>query len=248
MENVTGKFLKTLVGDEFESLASASNWKRGPVYISLPDGEIILNRNLLGSKRHITYDLNSDRYRTREFSQVDWPNAVILFGCSNTFGEGLDEADTISCRLSSLINRPVLNMGVGGTSMQHALYNSAILHKIYPKPAAVIQLWTEYSRITYFHKTQAENLGAWNYEKENLYELWNRNEHNSKIQASFISLVSQQLWKDRSLYYEATHFPSTAKLLNCDLLETVDTATDGVHPGAKSSQLTAERIANALNL
>jgi hypothetical protein len=249
MIDLANRFLNTSFGNKFENLAKANNWTSGPVYVNLFDGNISLDQKNSLLKPYVTYNLNSNRYRAIEFHQVDWKNTVVLFGCSNTFGEGLNEDDTISARLSCLINKPVLNLGVSSSSMLYSLYNSALLHKYFTPPKAVVQLWTEYSRVTYFNELGLEHLGTWNYKNKNYFDLWNQNEHNSKSQAYFIRLIAQQLWQEKSLYYEATHFVSTADILNCDILDIVDTALDiGRHPGPKSAQLAAEKIAKNLNI
>lgn len=47
---------------------------------------------------------------------------IILFGCSYTYGSGLNENQTFSHKLSELTKRPVYNRGICGGSLQHMIY------------------------------------------------------------------------------------------------------------------------------
>ena len=76
--------------------------------------------------KSVKYTLNKHSYRTEQFADIDWANSVVIFGCSAVFGVGVDDADTISSQLSTLMNCPVINMGVGGSSITYALHNSII--------------------------------------------------------------------------------------------------------------------------
>jgi hypothetical protein len=68
--------------------------------------------------QQITYKLNSQNYRAPEWDSIDWENSVVMFGCSQVFGVGVDEDQTLGYYLSELLNKPVINLGIpGGSSM-----------------------------------------------------------------------------------------------------------------------------------
>lgn len=94
----------------------------------------------------VNYTLNSLGYRTKEFDQVDWENSIAIFGCSYVFGTGVDDKHTISSFLEDETGIPVINFGVNGSSIMFQLHNSSVLHNYYPKPRAVIYLWTSLLR------------------------------------------------------------------------------------------------------
>ena len=103
------------------------------------DNQQIYEKNCLSQpvdwhyhKNVINYTLNSHRYRTAEFNQIDWKNSIVIFGCSHTFGIGIDDDDTISSNLSKITNVPVINMGIGGTSIAFSFYNNLILFDAMP--------------------------------------------------------------------------------------------------------------------
>jgi len=196
----------------------------------------------------VKYSLNNQGYRTKNFEDIDWKESVVIFGCSNVFGSGLTDEDTISERLSQQIGRPVINMGVGGTSILYSLFNSAILNEHYPTPKGIIHIWTHYSRSTYFTKRKINFLGEWNKEKELFAELWNSNTSNSKSYAWLAKVLSSQIWKDKTSYYEASFFDDTAELLGCDNFRFKDLARDMSHPGRNTAKSVADIIAKRINV
>lgn len=211
------------------------------------------SKNWYYRKNPVHYKLNSSNYRTAEFKDIDWSESVVVFGCSNVFGTGLDEEDTITSCLSKIINRPVINMGVAASSMYFSLNNSVILNEYYPTPKGIVQLWTNIDRITYYRKNKIDHLGGWILEgipseKSGFYGAWALDEVNIKTNALFAQMISRQLWRNHCSYYEATFFEGTAKTLKCDLFRHLDHARDLIHPGRKSAEQAAIKIAKNLKL
>jgi hypothetical protein len=197
------------------------------------------------------YKLNSDGYRTAEFKKINWKDSVVIFGCSMVFGEGLDEEQTISYKLSKLINLPVINMGAIGTSIQFSLHNAVILKENFPTPKAVINLWTERNRSIYYSLPVPMNYGAWNTLEGSFGDLWNQDDNHSKIHAMLAQSISKQLWKD-TVYYEATFFKATREVLKCPHLRghlnSTDYARDNQHPGPLATTAVAKRLAKEILL
>jgi hypothetical protein len=198
---------------------------------------------------HANYSVNSDGYRTLEFDAVDWPNSIVMFGCSMVFGEALDEKHTIAYQLSKLLNCPVINMGVIGSSIQHSVHNQIILKQNYPTPRAVVNIWTEYSRCTLYSDNILNTFGPWNTEKGSYGDIWNANTVNAQVNALLMQAVSRQLWHTTK-HYEATFFRSTQGVLDCEQLNghltKTDYATDGQHPGPLATRAVSELLAEAL--
>jgi hypothetical protein len=199
---------------------------------------------------HTGYVVNSAGYRTTEFDTIDWQESVVIFGCSMVFGEALDEEHTITSQLSRLIDHPVVNMGVIGSSIQHSVHNQLILKQNFPAPRAVINMWTEYSRCTLYNN-MPNTYGPWNTDKGSYGDLWNQDPINSQVHALLMQSISRQLWKDIQ-HYEATFFTSTQGVLNCEqfsghLTET-DYAKDGQHAGPLATNFVAETLAGVLFL
>jgi hypothetical protein len=190
----------------------------------------------------VNYVINSQGYRTQEFNKIDWANSIVMFGCSTVFGIGVDNQHTISHFLSELLDMPVINLGVSSTSITYSLHNALILNQYYPTPKAVINLWTEYSRITYYLDDKIDNKGSWN--EDSFIHEWLRHDSNPATHAVFAQMISHQLWKDKTAYYEATFFPTTAELFECEHLSVFDQARDLIHYGRKTNKAIAKHIAN----
>jgi len=193
----------------------------------------------------IKYTLNSKGYRTKEFEHIDWANSIVLFGCSFVFGIGLDDEDTICSQLAKITGIPVVNLGVGGSSMTYSLHNSIILKNGYSTPKAVVHIWTDYHRTVYYRRNRIESYGSWNLEKNNYMDVWSNSNHHSATHGLMASITSKHLWSNTS-YYEASFWNETANSINCDYLKTEDYARDLIHPGIKTARNTAIKIADNL--
>jgi len=223
------------------------------------DSELIYQENLKNQpldwyyrNNPISYQINSDGYRSQEFDSIDWANSVIIFGCSNVFGLGLHEKDTLSYRLSSLIDKPVINMGINGSGMEVALLNSVILNKHYPSPLAVIQIWSHHLRTSYYQANEIHHYRL--LDKKNWYtKAYYENFIHGETRAIMTQMISQIIWENKTKYYEASFFPDTAILLKIPHIICIDEARDTgpgnvAHPGRNSIKTLAVNIKNMLKL
>jgi hypothetical protein len=194
----------------------------------------------------VNYTRNKQGYRTKNFKEIDWANSLVMFGCSNVFGIGVDNTNTIAVHLSNLLKVPVVNLGVEGSSINYSLHNATILRHSYPMPLGVINLWTHYSRTVYYNKRYLENCGDWN-KSHHYFSAWSNDDSHSESYALIASKTSNIYW-EKIKHYEASLFPDTGRLLNCDIYIPTDFARDLVHPGINSNKMIAEKIANKINL
>jgi len=192
------------------------------------------------------YDLNSESYRTKEFNEIDWANSIVIFGCSNVFGND-DNNDTLSNQLQKMINYPVINMGVCASSMEFSFFNNMILKHNYPTPKAVVNVWTAIERTTYYLKDKIINHGSWN-PNEIYMSAYNETRSHSEVHATMMQLITKQAWIEKTQYYECTFFHSTAKLLKLYQHKCIDRATDNMHPGPKTTHTLATKIREELCL
>lgn len=209
------------------------------------------NLNIQGKKweyfnKSVTYTQNKNGYRTYDFDAIDWKNSIVIFGCSNVFGVGLDDSDTISYQLSKKINLPVINMGAPGTSIMFSFHNNLILKNHYPTPRAVVNLWTNYDRCVYYKRFNTLELGSWT-PNDPYYKEWTLSESNSIVQGYFCLIAARNLWNNTK-YYEASMFEETAKKFDIDYIHRLDYARDLIHCGSKTSIYAAEKIAKELNV
>ncbi len=195
---------------------------------------------------------NSSNYRTKEFDQIDWKNSIVIFGCSNVFGAGLTDGETISHQLSMLTNRPVINMGVPSSSIAYSLYNQVILAEKCSAPYAVINLWTSINRLSYFYEKGPCHLGPWTARQPNknifirsiksVFDAWNINDINPALQSTFLQKMAEIIWKDTK-HFQGTFFPNTSDALNVELFQYKDYANDNHHPGPLTAKAVAEQLA-----
>jgi hypothetical protein len=223
-------------------------------FFSGTDTEELYKKNLITQPEDwyyknntIKYNLNKDGYRAPEFSTIDWTESIVVFGCSTTFGVGVHEEDTIPNQLSQLTNRPVINMGVGGSSIMFSFLNSTILKAKCITPKAVVQIWTWYNRSTLF-TDKVRHCGTWDNKFGEFSYTWNQS--NNPVAYTLLTCnASRQLWQNTN-YYETSFFTDTADILGCDWLNAnyIDKARDLIHPGRKALSMAAQTIAKKLKL
>ena len=97
----------------------------------------------------VEYTINSNKFRTKEFKDIDWKNSIVILGCSHAFGVGVTDEHTISSYLQEITGKYVVNLGHPGLSNGVIAYNSYYLKENYPEPLAVVNLWTNMVRTFY---------------------------------------------------------------------------------------------------
>ena len=93
-----------------------------------------------------------------------------------------------------------------------------------------------------FNGEHPVNHGAWD-QNSKFFKEWILCTDNPTNHAAAIAFSSSQIWKD-TIYYEASHFDETSRLLNCDFFPTIDKARDLFHPGRESARQAAIQIYN----
>ena len=117
----------------------------------------------------ITYSLNSQGFRCREFNLLEWDSSILTFGCSNTFGVGVDESDTWPHKLGLFLQKPVINLAQGGQGWGFNWVNSVRVIKAGYKPLGVVYYWPTTERMFTLPESSDPNLvsghGIWNTKK-----------------------------------------------------------------------------------
>jgi len=219
------------------------------------DTEQLFKEHLLTQPNHwfyrnnpIEYKLNKHGYRTHEFDSIDWANSIVVFGCSNVFGVGVHEEDTLSNQLSVLTNTPVVNMGIGASSIEYSLYNSIILNEHYPTPKAVIQVYSAIDRTTYYNKKNVKHHGSWDMKPNDYMDLYSTDPTHARVHAIMAQMISKQLWADKTKYYETSFFNDILNTLNLVSPTWYDVARDLKHPGRETLYKLAQQIKDNLEL
>ena len=160
----------------------------------------------------VKYTLNSSGYRTKEFDDIDWKESIVIFGCSHTFGTGITDEHTIPYFLEQLSGRPVINMGIAGSSIQTSLHNSIILaDSEYPTPKAVVYLWTALNRFQTYQENYVEINGDWN-KKETKGQKFQNLSNLIPFNLMNIKMI-RNLWKNKTIYREIGKFTDGEELI-----------------------------------
>lgn len=189
----------------------------------------------------VKYTLNSLGYRTKQFDNIDWENSIVLFGCSFIFGAGVTDEHTIPYFLEQLSGRPVINMGLAGSSIQTTFHNCIILNDSkYPTPKVIVNVLPALSRFLKYEDICVQNYGFWN--TGNSIDEFTTN----------ILLIKyiRNLWKTKTYYCEYTWDFGSIVLLNklddsfrCKYLNTeCSLARDLIHCGPKTNLKLATEI------
>lgn len=211
------------------------------------DNEKSFRKNLKKKKQEdwiyntksITYKINSHGFRTSPFSKIDWANSIVVLGCSNVYGVGLAVEDTMCSQLEKILNIPVVNLGIPGSAVDLVCWNSLILHNYYPRPKAVIQIWTGLSR--YSDYIQREAWVSYSPRDPGYY-----NRLNWDMRSQYYIEADRTLWKNKTMYYEGSFFRDTAAMTGVSDLAGDHRARDLLHPGIESNRSAAENIAEEL--
>jgi len=217
---------------EFDSHAGSDNYKFFKKSVRSQPKDWVYN------KKKIEYKTNEQGFRARKFNNLDWNNLIVILGCSNVFGTGLAEEDTISAQLEKLISIPVINLGVPGASIELSFYNSLLLHSKNYRPKAIIQIWSELYRYVELNNKKPINYIPC----EKNYDF--RKEWQNK--SIFFRYADNQVWKNETIYCEASFFENTSKTFEIEHLDKIDLARDLSHPGIESNRMAAEKIYNQI--
>jgi hypothetical protein len=89
--------------------------------------------------KHFTYLINECGFRDALPANTD-KNIFGYFGCSFTFGEGLDTTDNFPYKISKHFNKPCLNLGQSGTGATRIALTFAAAANIWNMETAVVTL------------------------------------------------------------------------------------------------------------
>ena len=205
--------------------------------------------------KKITFKYNSNGFRAPEFDTIDWANSVVIFGDSYTAGDGNAIEDIATTLLQDILKMPVINLGASGTGIDYSCWNSLLLHESYPRPRAIVQLWSSIHRYGEFSRNPSVRDGNGSSYTHHLpgdpRPIFGRSQycardHNWLERNKMYVLADRVLWKDKLPYYEASVFDVTAEELEVDFLIHRDYGRDLDHWGPKSNIEAANIIAKNL--
>jgi len=208
--------------------------------------------------KEVEYLVNHSGFRTQEWNRIDWANSIVLFGCSNTFGVGLAEDETISSAIERATGRYVVNLGIPAASNQLILNLCAALSERFGTPYGVVINWTSPNRLRHYNDHVYSDLGPWDappnptttIEGQNISKLWADvffNPTNELAMNYYTAQAARAMWAHRTNYIAFSYFRETARQTRSDHWFEIDNqARDCIHPGRANSQTVADFVARKL--
>ena len=191
------------------------------------------------NSKDISYVHNSHGFREKELDEVDWSNSIVVLGCSMVWGCGNAIEDTIPYILQETLGIPTVNLGVSGAGPDLLTYNSLFLHNHYPRPKAIVQMWSGMARYMELDPYKGNRFTVPSHRDYCINHDW---EWKNKLLVE----LERTVWEDKVPRYECSFFKDTSEKLNIDHLEWVDDSRDQYHPGYMSNQSAAKTIAQNL--
>lgn len=193
------------------------------------------------SETCITYILNSQGYRCPEWDEINWQDSILLFGDSCVAGVGVAEKQTLSYLLSKKLCRPVINLGVGGSSNLFSLYNMIEIKRSNISPYAVINIETCKERTLTFSKidvgnTGIDHWGSWDMDKLHYKRFWLYHEENYLRHDEYIKENKRFLWEGTK--YLSYNWESDPRFTE----KTTEFARDNLHPAVDTFKKQARLI------
>lgn len=152
----------------------------------------------------IIYNLNEEGYRAKDWDKIDWSQSVVMLGDSCTLGVGVQNKDTVTEQLSMKLGKPVINLGVGGSSNLFMLYNAAKVIEHFNPWGMIIQ-WSTAERFPRFSKPHTgnsgiRNMGSWSFDDIYYKINWVKGD-NFLYHDEYIKQTARQLNINRFLDY-----------------------------------------------
>jgi hypothetical protein len=208
--------------------------------------------------KSIEYLVNNSGFRTREWNRIDWQNSIVLFGCSNTFGVGLAEDETISSAIEQATGKYCVNLGIPAASNQLILNLCSALSERFGTPYGIVINWSSPNRFRHYNEHGYSDLGPWDappnptttIEGQNVSKLWADvffNSTNELAMNYYTAQAARAMWAHRTNYITLSYFRETARQTRSDQWFEIDNqARDCIHPGRANSQAIANFVARKL--
>lgn len=145
-----------------------------------------LDQSWFYANNKITYELNSQGYRCKEFDEIDWINSYAVVGCSHIFGSGNRLEDTIPRLIQKKTGVNCINLGVPSSSCEHQFLNTLLLLS-YTKVKKVIVVWTYPTRTNVYEKTKFHRLDR--LVNKLLISGYDKNFHDKQMLQSLVQLT-----------------------------------------------------------
>ncbi len=184
-------------------------------------------------------DLDQRFTHEAQFRNPDFAAAIWCWGCSFTWGQGLNIEDTWPYLLSQKLMMPTANLGVIGSSVPR-IWRSYSLLRPHWSPRLSIFSWPTLNRSYAIVNDDIVNLGVWNSKEHPSYRFKLLQGHIEQANRDLIHLQAKPTIQEPSIHF-ALH-------LLWPQLEFPDRAKDGVHPGKETNRQIADYVLEQIKL
>ena len=200
--------------------------------------------------KEIKYRYNSSGYRTHEWKDIDWKNAIVILGCSIVFGIGLAEDETMCYQIEKMTGRQTINLGYGAGSNDIIVGNCASLINNFGPPYAVIIGWTAPDRFTFYKEIHHIDVGNWFYQIKNIkkiYDMLIQHEDHLMIKSYYMKEYIKALFLNRTKFIDFTFFENISLVNEAPFFKTNSAARDLAHPSQENNYEVAQYLVKLIN-
>ena len=207
--------------------------------------------------KKVSYTLNSQGYRAKEFEDCDWKNSVLFFGCSWVYGVGVDDSDTMTYMFTAQTGIPCINLGMPAVSNWFTVKNCEILNSNNINPKAVVNCMTYPTRTTLFHDDDTQtHIGKWSTEEnKTIFEKLSTDHNTSNYYAKWQKQLIDSYFDCPVLHYSvdeliATHLkiPFLIDIVGKEYFWDIkNRARDTAHQGPTVNHKIIKHIVNDFN-
>ena len=197
----------------------------------------------------VFYTMNSQRYRAPEWDTIDWNNSILVFGCSQVFGIGVDDDQTVCHQLSRILNINVINLGMPGGSIMGMWINTEKILNKNINPRAVIYNWPMPNRIVeLIDDTKNLAAGSWilDHTPTRFGIDWLMHPTQGLEYAKYVLMSVKRSWDCPQIHYSWDL--DLANFLKLPRHLRIDEARDCMHYGPSTYCLLAEQWAEKLSM
>lgn len=212
-------------------------------------------KDWLWRETDIVYNLNSQGYRCPEWDKCDWNNSILFIGGSDIFGLAITEEQTVSQRVSKLLDVPTINLGVNAASPMFLWVNTIKLIQQKVSPKAVIYLWPQPTRTLEFTDDTGVNNKKWGIwlNEDGVGKYWCTHPYQGHQFLRYFMMNVPFMWECPCIQYPPIYFDlpwieltEETKLSFPDNGRDVSPSGMG-HPGPLSHESWAHRFVKDLN-
>ena len=190
--------------------------------------------------KEIKYHYNSSGYRTHEWKDIDWKNAIVVLGCSIVFGVGLAEEETMCYQIEKITGRQTINLGYPGGSNEVIINNCASLINNFGAPHTIVIGWTFPDRFRFYEKDNFTDIGVWSNKK--IYDIFIENEHNVMVKNFYMYECIKAMLIDKTKSLHFTFFKKISSMNNIAFFNYTNLARDLSHPCSEDNEKVTKYI------